>query len=797
MESLAKEIRPNTISKGNRSSVMRGENRKTLFFQPKLTVGPIDDVYEREADTVADKVMRMDIDEPIQTKISPVNVQPKCAECEEEEKQQNQVIQRQENEGTDFTLPTPSFLRPSTGPDFLSMRQPFLDRHIFHLWDAGSALQVWNYNFNFFRRFGLTPDLSTTLTNLTAPRFIDSQLKVANPTWWEITDRDLNTTTYNLSVPLIDFNADFSPTAPSWLRTIFGGGRGVQRKCKVCEEEENLNVQRKDQTTSIHDALQSSGESLPDDTRSFMESRIGYDFSKVKVHKDTVAAKSAQSINALAYTSGNNIVFNDGQYAPNTDGGKKLLAHELTHVVQQQGSTVSRKPIVQRQERPDPIHDALLDQFSSERGIPRDQATQHSQEYRNWLAYISIAPRVDRSCSANRRIIIDIVNEALTWINDIYNQLNGFQADQIFDDPNRPPTPDHARIASALQQTFHTVDPMYVQVISSRFYHIGRMLREPDRVTIFCGGPGCSTSGSSFVGAYVDTPYQIHLCGSGRNIATFIHEMGHAVIPNVGVRNTVTPNTGIIDRAYDHERVFHHLTPEEALDNAETYGILAEALHNRSTGNLVTPQPDTTTNCSTPTPVLAAFARAELWTRRAWQLTGQWVRRLGGRPLTDLPQTDIQFLNANLPFIISTGALEALNISLTNVYTSSYHSSLGNTFNCLGASVSACNGGIVGIASGGTTTASTVTLGTQSPNGLIDFCPGWFTLSEADRIKTIFVLYLLGRPSGMVSGIPMTDAFQLANFAEAVINETLPQPTTRDATAHLSADRPTDPIPTP
>src|SRR6187402_1868349 len=95
MESRSKEIKPNTILRGSSSPVMRGENRKTLFFQPKLTIGPIDDVYEREADTVADKVMRMGNDEQIQTKISPINVQRKCAECEEED-QRKQLIQRQE-----------------------------------------------------------------------------------------------------------------------------------------------------------------------------------------------------------------------------------------------------------------------------------------------------------------------------------------------------------------------------------------------------------------------------------------------------------------------------------------------------------------------------------------------------------------------------------------------------------------------------------------------------------------------------------------------------------------------------
>jgi hypothetical protein len=72
---------------------------------------------------------------------------------------------------------------------------------------------------------------------------------------------------------------------------------------------------------------------------------MNYDFSEVKIHKDDVAARSAQSINALAYTSGNNIVFNHSQFSPETNQGKKLLAHELTHVMQQSSNNVQRNSI--------------------------------------------------------------------------------------------------------------------------------------------------------------------------------------------------------------------------------------------------------------------------------------------------------------------------------------------------------------------------------------------------------------------------------------------------------------------
>ncbi|HTN06764.1 eCIS core domain-containing protein [Agriterribacter sp.] len=116
----------------------------------------------------------------------------------------------------------------------------------------------------------------------------------------------------------------------------------LQTKCAHCEEEEKL--QRKERNgneatagSSLENYVDglSGGRSLPNEVRRFYEPHFGCDFSNVKVHTDTVAAKSAQSINALAYTSGNNIVFNSGQYSPATDSGKRLLGHELTHVVQQ------------------------------------------------------------------------------------------------------------------------------------------------------------------------------------------------------------------------------------------------------------------------------------------------------------------------------------------------------------------------------------------------------------------------------------------------------------------------------
>ncbi len=88
----------------------------------------------------------------------------------------------------------------------------------------------------------------------------------------------------------------------------------------------------------VQEVLASTGQSLDADTREFMEPRFGHDFSHVRVHTDERAVESAQVMNAQAYTVGQNVVFGQGQYTPETQAGKHLLAHELTHVVQQESS---------------------------------------------------------------------------------------------------------------------------------------------------------------------------------------------------------------------------------------------------------------------------------------------------------------------------------------------------------------------------------------------------------------------------------------------------------------------------
>ncbi|NIM15089.1 MAG: DUF4157 domain-containing protein [Candidatus Aminicenantes bacterium] len=119
----------------------------------------------------------------------------------------------------------------------------------------------------------------------------------------------------------------------------------VQSKLQRQAEEEEETAQTKaspgntpEVTPNIEssiNAMKGGGHSLSESTRSFFEPRFGVDFSQVRVHNDSKAAQTAQSINAKAFTTGKDIVFNSSQYSPETSSGKQLMAHELTHVVQQ------------------------------------------------------------------------------------------------------------------------------------------------------------------------------------------------------------------------------------------------------------------------------------------------------------------------------------------------------------------------------------------------------------------------------------------------------------------------------
>jgi peptidoglycan hydrolase-like protein with peptidoglycan-binding domain len=155
----------------------------------------------------------------------------------------------------------------------------------------------------------------------------------------------------------------------------------IQKKCAACEhEEKEEKIQRQpiahrvtpfaqaksdapvpSVSDSLSDSIQSSkggGSALDSGTGSFMQNRFGADFSQVKIHTDSSAVQMNRELNAQAFTVGSDIYFNQGKYQPASDSGKHLLAHELTHVLQQNSSSsfinraIQRKPVEETQKYP-------------------------------------------------------------------------------------------------------------------------------------------------------------------------------------------------------------------------------------------------------------------------------------------------------------------------------------------------------------------------------------------------------------------------------------------------------------
>jgi hypothetical protein len=153
--------------------------------------------------------------------------------------------------------------------------------------------------------------------------------------------------------------ADQVMHVPASSGSVVGTPLKISRKCQACEEEEKLQEKPAGprstarEAPSIMDAvLRSAGQPLDEATRAYFEPRFGRDFSAVRVHTGGLAEQSARDVNARAYTSGHDIVFDAGEFAPGTHEGRRLLAHELTHVVQQTSLHPSESPSVHIQRQP-------------------------------------------------------------------------------------------------------------------------------------------------------------------------------------------------------------------------------------------------------------------------------------------------------------------------------------------------------------------------------------------------------------------------------------------------------------
>ncbi|WP_166359398.1 eCIS core domain-containing protein [Pseudomonas akapageensis] len=167
-------------------------------------------------------------------------------------------------------------------------------------------------------------------------------------------------------------------------RRVTPAASGLQRKCTDCENQSEvprLQAEAECSSTSAPTAystmsappsvdavLRSPGQALSSETRAFLEPRFGWNFATVQVHSDLAAQQSAKDVNAQAYTLGHHIVFGAGQFAPETSEGRRLIAHELTHVVQQSepapltndSPTGSSATVTQRSPTPEIMRSSLF-----------------------------------------------------------------------------------------------------------------------------------------------------------------------------------------------------------------------------------------------------------------------------------------------------------------------------------------------------------------------------------------------------------------------------------------------------
>jgi hypothetical protein len=286
---------PAAASPGDILSLQQASGNQAVsqLIQAKLTVGPVGDSYEQEADRVADQVMAMR--EP--TSFGPVQRQE-----DEEELQMKPlaaaitpVVQRQEDEEEDLIQMEPLAQRQELDEEELQMK-PLVQR-----------------------QENEEEDL-IQMEPLAQRQELDEEELQMKPLIQRQEDEEEDLIQMKPLVQRQELDEEELQMKPI-----------VQRAADDGSFEAGSDVER---TLA---SRQGSGSPLSDDVRSFMEPRFGTDFSGVRIHSDGQAGELSQTLQAKAFTHGQDIYFGAGQYSPGTGAGKRLLAHELTHVVQQAG----------------------------------------------------------------------------------------------------------------------------------------------------------------------------------------------------------------------------------------------------------------------------------------------------------------------------------------------------------------------------------------------------------------------------------------------------------------------------
>ncbi|WP_158593382.1 DUF4157 domain-containing protein [Nitrosovibrio sp. Nv6] len=319
---------------------------------------------------------------------------------------------------------------------------------------------------------------------------------------------------------------------------------------------------------SVDRVLASLGQPLEPALRQNMEQRFGYDFSGVRVHSGSAAEQSARDVNASAYTVGHNVVFGAGQFMPATEKGRRLIAHELVHVLQQGGAS---SPIEDKASSLGSVRaHAESETYTGSRGSIGD-LQKPGQKLARSAQPISGAPRIlrrtpifDPNCGEYDRCkVIEPLRAANQLVDRVLAELPPLASGAV----------TTGRIVDLLNVHFH--DPSNVAqravVVLSNYQAIKAELNANIRFICHPPAEDC-TSNDGRVGAFTgDRPGgDISLC-NGYHTADcreqarmLIHEICHHI-----------PATRI-DHAYVHESGYMALPADQATENPDTYAQFAK-----------------------------------------------------------------------------------------------------------------------------------------------------------------------------------------------------------------------------
>lgn len=380
------------------------------------------------------------------------------------------------------------------------------------------------------------------------------------------------------------------------------------------------------------------------------------------------------------------------------------------------------------------------------------------------------------------------VNEAASRLERAEAQVRTFAGDTVA----------NAAIGNIIQSHFSTRDSGYATLLADRYARMARELRGSGSLMVHAPDPNDSHCGVGSIGggfsvtqAHADANH-FYFCaditvGDDEAVSTIIHETAHAVIPALGAAGAVQSSTTTPrDRSYAGERIYRHLTTEEALDNAESYAYCVDELLGIQVRRDAPPN-DQITGCADPGPVEDAIARATYRIRLAAMWADQTNDRFrrAGRALT---QNEIGIVQEGFPGAAAQRAQDVLNVLATLSARLAYYIPA----DCRTASDREARAGglIYGPAYAASASGVRATSRTY-PAATFRICPDWFNQTAEVRENTLTQILALRYNDS----IPAGDLVGYADLIRFVQQAAHPSVANRNLAAHQAADAPPAPGP--